>query len=404
MKTTEVTPEDILAGHSQQTMCRARKYPFFLAASDTTSFDYTSHKACTGLGPIASHPNTQGFLTHSVLAISTSGIPLGVIYQESWTRSKETFGQSKQQKNRPESEKESYKWTKALQGVESVLELQDEVLLIQDREADIVTFLQEPRRAKTHLLIRSSSPRKILVNNKVKNLWEVSYCAPVVAQKQFSIKFKKGKEFINREVDLTLRCTRVEILPPAYVKSEHPNPIVWVICAREENPPQGEKAIEWILLSTFPVLDGQTALDMVTFYTYRWLIERFHYVLKSGVGMEKLQMDDCESLMKALSFYSIVAWRLLYLTYIARERPETPALNFFEELSLRILSTYMGKTIDTIGDAVAVIAHIGGFRACPSAPRAGLKSLWLGLRRLDGMEVGWQLAMATFAAKDTGQD
>ena len=115
-------------------------------------------------------------------------------------------------------------------------------------------------------------------------------------------------------------------------------------------------------------------------------------------------MDDCESLMKALSFYSIVAWRLLYLTYIARERPETPALNFFEELSLRILSTYMGKTIDTIGDAVAVIAHIGGFRACPSAPRAGLKSLWLGLRRLDGMEVGWQLAMATFAAKDTGQD
>ena len=404
MATTQVTPDDILAGHIQQTMVRAREYPFFLAASDTTSFDYTSHKACTGLGPIASNPKTQGFLTHSVIAISTSGIPLGVLYQESWTRKNETFGQSKQNKNRPESEKESYKWTKALRGVESVLESQDEVLLIQDREADIVTFLQEPRRAKTHLLIRSSSPRNILVNNEVKNLWEVSRCAPVVAQKQFYIKVKKGKEFIDREVDLTLRCTRVEILAPAYVKSEYPNPIVWVVCACEENPPVGEKAIEWILLSTFPVPDSQTALDMVVFYTYRWLIERFHYVLKSGIGMEKLQMDDGESLMKALSFYSIVAWRLLYLTYIARERPETPASNFFEELSLRILSTYIGKRVHNIGDAVGIIAHIGGFRPCPSAPRAGVKSLWLGLRRLDGMEVGWQLAMATLAAKDMGQD
>ena len=54
------------------------------------------------------------------------------------------------------------------------------------------------------------------------------------------------------------------------------------------------------------------------------------------------------------------------------------------------------------GDAVRIIAHIGGFRPCPSVPRAGVKSLWLGLRCLDGMEVGWQLAMATLAAKDTG--
>lgn len=409
MKTTEVTPEDILAGHAEQTILRTRKYPFFLAASDTTSLDYTSHKACTGLGPIASNPKTQGFLTHSVIAISPSGTPLGILYQESWIRSQETFGQSKQLKNRPESEKESYKWTKALRGVESLLEPEDGVLLIQDREADIVTFLQESRRDKTHLLIRSSSPRKILVNNEVKNLWEVSRSAPVVAQKTIKIKVKKGKEFTDRDVFLTIRCTLVEIIPPDYVKSDRPNPKVWVICACEEAPPEGEKAIEWILLSTFPVLDRQTALDMVIFYTYRWLIERFHYVLKSGVGIENLQMDNGDSLMKATSFYSIVAWRLLYLVYIAREDPQTPARNLFEELSLRILSLHMGKTICCVGEAIAAIAHVGGFRSCPSAPRAGVKSLWIGLRRLDGMEVGWQIAVSALGtkalqAKDMGQD
>lgn len=404
MNTTETTPKDILAGHAQQTLLRTRKYPFFLAASDTTSFDYTSHKACTGLGPIASTPKTQGFLTHSVVAISPSGTPLGVLYQESWTRSQETFGQSKQKKNRPQSEKESYKWTKALRGVESVLEPQDEVLIIQDREADIVAFLQEPRRDKTHLLIRSSCPRNILVNNEVKNLWEVSRCAPIVAEKTISVKVKKGKEFTNRDVFLTIRCTLVEIIPPQYAKSEKPNPVVWVVCACEENPPEGQNAIEWILLSTFPVSDGQTALDMVIFYTYRWLIERFHYVLKSGVGIENLQMDDSDSLMKSLSFYSIVAWRLLYLIYIARENPHTPARNIFAELSITVLSAHSGKSICSVSDAILAIARVGGFRPCPSAPRAGVKSLWLGLRRLDGLEEGWQMAMSALSGKDMGQD
>ena len=404
MNTTEVTPKDILAGHAEQTVLRTRQYPFFLAASDTTSCDYTSHKACKGLGPIASNPKTQGFLTHSVVAISPSGTPLGVLYQESWTRSQETFGQSKQQKDRPDCEKESYKWTKALQGVESLLEPEDQVLLIQDREADIVTFLQQPRRDKTHLLIRSSSPRNIVVHNEVKNLWDVSRAAPVVAKKTISVKVKKGKEFTDRNVFLTIRCTLVEIIPPHYAKSEKPNPKVWVVCACEESPPEGEKGIEWILLSTFPVLDGQTALDMVIFYTYRWLIERFHYVLKSGVGIENLQMDAADSLMKALSFYSIVAWRLLYLIYLSRESPETPARNLFEELSLRILSLHSGKTICSVADAVGAIARVGGFRACPSAPRAGVKSLWLGLRRLDGMEVGWHIAVSAMEAKDMGQD
>lgn len=416
MSTQQITPQVLLQGHAKSTLQRARNYPFFLAASDTTTFDFTTHEATTGLGPIATSKTARGFLTHSVLGISPEGTPLGVIYQASWVRDIQSYGKSNQRHKRSADEKESHKWVEALQGVESLLDPEDQVLLIQDREADIFAFLQENRRQTTHLLIRSCHPRRVLLEQTTSpqekhNLWEVARTSEVVAQKVLEVKVKRGNEFVSRSADLTIRCTPVEILSPAHAKSEQPHARVWVICAREESPPEGFAPIEWILLSTFPVSEGQTALDMVRFYSYRWLIERFHYVLKSGFQVERLQFDDVDFLMKGLSFYSIVAWRLLYLTYLAREDPDCPASCVFDALNLEVLCAYSGREIYRIVDAVSSVARMGGFRACPSAPRAGVKSLWLGLLRLDAMCEGWQMAKQGLPAptalgvlRDTGQD
>ncbi len=60
------------------------------------------------------------------------------------------------------------------------------------------------------------------------------------------------------------------------------------------------------------------------YYTYRWRIERYHYVLKSGCHSEDLQLETFDRLDRALAVYRIVAWRLLWLTYLAREQPEAP--------------------------------------------------------------------------------
>ena len=60
----------------------------------------------------------------------------------------------------------------------------------------------------------------------------------------------------------------------------------------------------------------------VRWYSYRWLIERYHYVLKSGCHLEKLQLKTAQRLEMALATYSIVAWRLLWLTYQARCHPD----------------------------------------------------------------------------------
>jgi hypothetical protein len=63
----KVTPEKIRAAHREKTIERAKEYGTILAVQDTSSFNYTAHKATTGLGPIDGH-GSQGTHVHSVLA------------------------------------------------------------------------------------------------------------------------------------------------------------------------------------------------------------------------------------------------------------------------------------------------------------------------------------------------
>ncbi|MCW3100507.1 MAG: transposase family protein, partial [Chthonomonadaceae bacterium] len=133
-------------------------------------------------------------------------------------------------------------------------------------------------------------------------------------------------------------------------------------------------------------------LTFVAYYAKRWRIERFHYVLKSGCELEKLQLDTFTTLQKALSLYSIVAWRLLHLTYLAREQPDLPCEEAISATERVVLERATGRSITTVAEAVLAVARIAGFRPVPSAPTPGVKSLWLGFRKLYDMVAGFQLA------------
>ena len=66
--------------------------------------------------------------------------------------------------------------------------------------------------------------------------------------------------------------------------------------------------MRWLLVTSLPVSSLEDALRCLHWYSYRWLIERFHFVLKSGCRFEDLQLENAERLKRALG---IVAWRLL---------------------------------------------------------------------------------------------
>ncbi len=99
---------------------------------------------------------------------------------------------------------------------------------------------------------------------------------------------------------------------------------VTVILAREEQPPVGEKPIEWLLLTNERVATLDGAVLRVGWYRRRWLAEIFFRIIKSGCRVEALQLATVERLERALVIYLVIAWRILYLMTLGRDCPHLP--------------------------------------------------------------------------------
>jgi hypothetical protein len=74
------------------------------------------------------------------------------------------------------------------------------------------------------------------------------------------------------------------------------------------------------------------------------LIERYHYALKSGCRLEQLQLETADRIERAIATYSIVAWRLLWLTCEARRHPDAPCDTILEAHEWQALYCTIHKT------------------------------------------------------------
>ena len=158
-----------------------------------------------------------------------------------------------------------------------------------------------------------------------------------------------------------------------------------------------EEPLEWLLLTTLSIETFQQAAQCVLWYRFRWLIERYHFVLKSGCRLKKLQLETAERLERALALYCIVAWRLLHLTYLAQNTPDASCEVVFQTHEWQALHAFTYKTnvLPTIPpslhEATRLVAKLGGFLARKSDGEPGVQTIWRGLRRLDDLASMWLL-------------
>ena len=393
--------DDIMSGHTEQTKIRCAEESrngMILMVQDTTMFNFDGLNKVTNLG-YCNTPGERRLFGHSVLALDSAGLPLGIAYLELWSRDDDQHGKSKARYDKEPEDKESYRWVRALHTVEDALPEGQVALFIQDREADIFELLAAPKRATTFLLIRAGQSRRVEVDtddgNKPRKglLMTVAREAPVAGQMEVVVPRSPNRE--STTVTLLVQNTCLRILSPTVRKGVRPEPVTaWVVRASELNPPANEKAIEWILITTLPVTTVEQACQMVRYYSRRWMIERLHYTIKSGgCNAEKLQMDDAHSLKLAVAFYYITAWRLLYITHLAREKPQTPVTEILDEVEIQVLQVLAKQAVTTCAEAVIAVAKLGGYEYYKNAPPPGVKRLWIGLRRLEDMVEGWKLAI-----------
>jgi hypothetical protein len=101
------------------------------------------------------------------------------------------------------------------------------------------------------------------------------------------VEINRNPEQQSRTATLTLRTARFSIQPPLHHKQRSKlQPVSFTnYLGTRENPPSGITPISWLLLTTLEVNGFNDVVRCVVGMVYRWLIERYHYTLKSGCGL-----------------------------------------------------------------------------------------------------------------------
>ncbi|HEY9662165.1 MAG TPA: IS4 family transposase, partial [Allocoleopsis sp.] len=298
-------------------------------------------------------------------------------------------------------DKESQRWLNSLELTAQRIPSDIPWIMVGDREADIYELFMLAYTDQANFLVRAAQNRVVQLNHTAsETLLLETAIGQIPVSGQVELEVCRTPERAPRSVTLSVRFATLELQPPRNRPRQDgllPLP-VQVILAEEECPPAGEEAIRWLLLTTLEVNDLQDARQCLRWYSYRWLIERYHYVLKSGCHIEQLQLETADRIERALATYAIVAWRLLWLTYLMRQCPEQACDNVFEPNEWQALYCTIHHTSvlplipPTLHECVRWIAQLGGFIGRKGDGEPGVKTIWRGLKRLHDIAQTWQLA------------
>ncbi|MCH8913495.1 MAG: transposase [Planctomycetes bacterium] len=103
-----VTPEAILKPHYEATLARIDEHPVVLIVQDTSELDFTKHPPKDA--GCLNKADRFGFYNHTHLAVTPTGLPLGVVGVEMVDRSPGSLGHSLERRSLPSEEKESFRW------------------------------------------------------------------------------------------------------------------------------------------------------------------------------------------------------------------------------------------------------------------------------------------------------
>jgi hypothetical protein len=173
-------------------------------------------------------------------------------------------------------------------------------LSIAEHEADIYElFVEAPcPESGADWLIRGQHDRLVSDGTKLR---ERLVKAPMLTEMRFGEPGSAGRA--ARPVHQQLKSVRVTLKAPSRPDRTLLDVEVTAILATEINPPDGQEPVEWLLLTNLSVYTAEQAIEKLQWYLYRWQIEIYFKILKSGCRIEELQLEKLERLEPALALY-----------------------------------------------------------------------------------------------------
>jgi hypothetical protein len=199
-----------------------------------------------------------------------------------------------------------------------------------------------------------------------------------------------------RKTKLAIRFAPVQLRTP--YRFDNRDPLnVYAVYATEIDCPEGETPLEWMLLTTEVVDTVEMAATILRWYTYRWRVEEYHKIFKSGCQSERYRLAAV-GMKTMLGFLSVIAVELLHVTYLHRTQPDALAIEILNPIQLEVLKAARSKQLPstlTVAWAVESVAALGGYLEHRRSTPIGIQVLWRGWFKLHDLCQGWQLARAT---------
>ncbi len=382
----------------------AAEQKIVLSVGDTTFLDYGNIKVKReGYEPTGKGGN--GLILHSALAITPDqGQVIGLLWQKLWNRepkakpSQDETPEAKKQRQTIERkaarqrlfpEKESYRWVEAMVEVEHQVSSSTRVIHIFDREGDITeVFAQVNQLKHTGVLVRAAHDRSLDQNSQ--RLWQKLEAQPVRFVQEINV-----PETVKRKAriaKLAVRFCKVQLRVPYRFDDRTPLPVD-AVYATEVDCPEGETPLEWMLLTTEVVKEIENAIKILRWYTYRWRVEDFHKIFKSGCQCERYRLA-AEGMKTLLGFLSVCAVELLQVTHLHRNQPDAPAVEILSPVQIQVLKARFPNSpkVLTISWAIQSVAHLGGYLEHRRKSPIGIQVLWRGWSNLHDLCQGWLLA------------
>ena len=379
-----------------------------MSIQDTSEFHYSQHGGritdYNGLGDVGRC--NLGYFMHPSLAIDAADnriIGLSDVYL--WHRDKHRQDDTSSRKYKPIEEKESNKWITSSQRSQICLKAASHITIIQDREGDIFEEFAQIPNERTDLLIRSRTDRKLV--DGAQSMYELVEQQPCCIEYEFEIT-TDNKKRKPRKALMEVRYSKVKIQRPKNLsKVAYPDYIELTMVHAKENEqtvPLGEEPVDWKLLSTHEVTDFIEAVQLIYWYTLRWLIEDFFRLLKKkGFDLESSELETGYGLRKLGLFTMQAATRVMQLRQAREDGIEIPIEAVFEEQEQAclndILPTLEGSTEKLKNQhppnqliwATWIIARLGGWSGYDSQRPPGLITLKNGLQKFNMIYIGWSI-------------
>jgi hypothetical protein len=424
----KTTFEKIIKPHYKMTQERIASHEVVLFVQDSSTIDLTKpEQQVQGAGPVGDGKNRRGAILHLLEALTPDNVVLGAVWskimirselneQEQLERATRTKAEKKKIKRlkskRPVEDKESFRWIEGYRETNKIAGLhpQTTCVCIGDSESDFFEIFAEPRENNAHILVRACYDRRCSTDeydtsthlrDAVSREAVVGTSAVFVRARQPAVSCtRQPRQQVrkSRNAELEIRAKTVTIEPPSRLCRQYESVPLNVVLVSEPNPPEGEPAIEWILLTTLPISTWEEISAIIKYYSSRWMIEMFFKTLKSGCGVEKLRFETMERLLPCLAVYLIVAWRVLMICHLGRVEMEMSCEIVFDPAEWK--ATYrvmhpkkkLPSKPPTLHAMLRLVGELGGWVSTPRRKdMPGPQTTWIGLQRVRDLAWAWKM-------------